>query len=122
MPVRLVDLDKPLESVVLPSTGREVRVVPMNGAVAQLKAELERTDDPAVLWQIAAELLPDADPGEIAKLTMPHVLAVIRIASGRADELLAEIEAEREKEREGNPEAPASSKPEVARHGTGSAS
>lgn len=120
MPITLADLSTPLESVVLPSTGREVPVYPMNGVVAQLRQRFQETEDHALLWPIAAELVPDATPDEIAKLGMAHVMAIIAIASGRADQILAEIIKEREKE--GNPQAPAKVKPEARRRRTGSAS
>lgn len=121
MAIRLSDLDKPLEPVVLPS-GREVAVVPVNGAVAQMRADYNASSDPALLWQIAAELLPDATPEEIRKLSVAHCAAVIAIAAGNAEALLSEIaeEAETRKKSEGNRKASDPSR-KVRRRRTGSA-
>ena len=122
MAINLRDFDKPLGTVLLPSTGREVAVLPANAIVADLKLEYEQTEQHTLLWDIARELIPDATPEEIKGLRPAHIVVLIKLASGSAEQLLAEIEAEEKKKLEGNSTAPAKSKPRAARKGTGSAS
>jgi hypothetical protein len=127
MAVKLNDLEKPLPTVLLPGKnggqGREVQIVPINGAVAQLRRDYIESKDELLLWKIVGELLPDATTEEVMKLTVVQCNAVAAIAAGNADDILAEIaeEAERKK-KEGNPKATAERKPKARRRGTGSAS
>lgn len=120
MAVRLADLKKPLPPVVIPATGAERRVVKVNGAVAQLREEYAKSEDPKLLWEIVGHLLPDATKDEVLSLDVEDCAAVIAIASGTADAILAEMEAENKAEREagGNAKAPAAEKPQGRRRKT----
>lgn len=106
--------------------GREVQAYPLDGACAQLRAEYEESGDAEICWKIAARVLPDATDEEIARLSIAECQAVIEIASGKADELLAAIKSDRDRkasgQSEGNPKAPPKSKAPVRRRGTGSPS
>jgi precorrin-4 methylase len=119
-------MDEALDQVVLPS-GREVDVVPSNGAAAELLQEFDRTKakDPLLLWRAVHQMIPAATDEEVKQLTPKQCAAVIAIAGGKADRVIAYMAEEAEKkkkEREGNPEAATKRKPRGRRRETGSAS
>lgn len=85
---RLLDTEAAIEPVLLPS-GREVEVRPLTRAGHLMRARLVETGNDDLWWELAALCLPAATAEEIESLTANMCMAVIGMARGRADEVLA---------------------------------
>jgi predicted DNA-binding antitoxin AbrB/MazE fold protein len=116
MKIRLADLEKPLEDVELPD-GTEHKVERFNGFTTELwsqwgeKSEEDRATDLQVLWDIAGRCIPTATDEQIKGLSVAQVVAVITVAAGNVEKVLAAA-------KNGDagaliPETPATSSPET---------
>ena len=101
MTLRLADIDQPSRPMVELSSGREVQLSWINGVVVSLAAEYDKTENPALLWQIARELLRTATDAEIQSLTVAECGALLMLASGHkvAEKPVADSPAPKRKRR-----------------------
>ncbi len=112
--IKLVELERPLEDVELPD-GTEHKVERFNGFTADLwsqwgeKPEEVRQLDIQVLWEIASRCIPTASQEQIKGLTVSQVVAVITVAAGNVEKVLAS--AKNGDAGAPTPETPASSDP-----------
>ena len=92
--LRLADLEKELEEVELPN-GTVTTVKRLDGVTAQLWHEFNSTPeedkDPHILWVIGARCLPDVSQEIVDGLTAAEVAAVIAVATGNIDKVLAAL-------------------------------
>ena len=92
--LRLADLDQAPEVVELPD-GTETTVKRLDGVMAHLWHEFtstpEQDRDPHILWQLGGRCLPDVDQEIVDGLTAAQVGAVIAVASGNVDRVLAAL-------------------------------
>lgn len=92
--LRLADLDKALEVVELPD-GTETKVKRLDGVMAHLWHEFTSTPeedrDPHILWELGARCLPDVGQEVVDGLTAAQIGAVIAVASGNVDRVLAAL-------------------------------
>lgn len=92
--LKLADLDQASEVVELPD-GTEATVKRLDGVMAHLWHEFtsapEEDRDPHILWQLGARCLPDVDQEVVDRLTAAQVGAVIAVASGNVDKVLAAL-------------------------------
>lgn len=92
--LRLADLNCAPDEVELPN-GTVTEVRRLDGITAQLWHEFtsakEEDRDPHILWEIGARCLPDVDQKIVDGLTAAEVGAVIAVASGNADKVLAAL-------------------------------
>jgi len=95
--IKLADLDAPLERVELPSRGgtpgRVAQVVELDvGGYAMLR-EFRETQDETPLFGLVRRAIPDLTEAELAELKPMHCLAIIAVASNRADAVVAQLAA-----------------------------
>lgn len=95
--ILLADIDAPLPPVQLPN-GRVVSVRQADGKTFQLVQQLQASNDPSLIWEIAQRCLPGATEDEVLSLTIAQATKVMTIASGAAVAVLEEV---------GNAQAPA---------------
>ncbi|KKM66925.1 hypothetical protein LCGC14_1476370 [marine sediment metagenome] len=92
--LRLADLEKEPDEVELPD-GMFTTVKRLDGVTAHLWHEFtstpEEDQDPHVLWVIGARCLPKVDQSIVDGLTAAQVGAVIAVASGNVDKVLAAL-------------------------------
>jgi len=94
MTLRLADLDRAPEVVELPD-GTEATVKRLDGVMAHLWHEYtstpEKDRDPSILWRLGGLCLPGVDQEKVDSLTASQVGAVIAVASGNVDKVLADL-------------------------------
>ena len=92
--LRLADLEKEPDEVELPD-GTIATVKRLDGVTAHLWHEFtstpEEDQDPHILWEIGARCLPDVDQEIVDELTAAEVGAVIAVASGNVEKVLAAL-------------------------------
>ena len=92
--LRLADLDREAEVVELPD-GTEAKVKRLDGVMAHMwaeyKAASEDERDPTVLWDLAGRCLPDVNQEDVNRLTASQAGAVIIVASGNVERVLATL-------------------------------
>ena len=111
--LRLADLEKAADEVEL-FDGTIATVKRLDGVTAHLWHEFtstpEEDQDPHILWVICARCLPDVDQKIVDELTAAEVGAVIAVASGNVEKVLAALKngigAEVEKSNTLSPETP----------------
>jgi len=100
-PVDLTALDEPAGEVVLPDTRRVVPVRGLTGAALYLRQRISDlaegklepvAGDGRLLERLAQELMPTATEEEISHLTPAMLRGVLKIASGRLEDLLGPAE------------------------------
>lgn len=88
--IRLADLDAPLERVELPS-GRVAQVVEFDLAGYDALRAFREAPDDAVLFGLVRRAIPDLTDAELGHLRPMHCLAIVAVAAGRADTLVAQL-------------------------------
>jgi hypothetical protein len=90
--IRLADLVAPAPEVELPD-GTVHRVRRLDGVTASLWYDWQQTPtearDPRILWQMAARCLPGATEEQVQSLTPEEAGAVIAVAAGNVDKVMA---------------------------------
>ena len=103
-------LGAPLPSVDLGEAGVHA-VRHISGTAMQLVDAARSNGDALALWEAAALCLPTAPRAAVLDCSMPQIEKIIAIASGLAEQVLAEVAARAEAE--GNAPAPATGDPPV---------
>jgi len=90
--LKLVDLAKPPEPVEFPD-GSEHVVLSLNGFAADVYTEMANggETDVRALWRIAGLVVPSATEDQIKRLDASQVAAVLAVASGNVEKVLAEV-------------------------------
>ena len=92
--LRLADLDRALDEVELPD-GTVTKVRRLDGFMAHLWHEYNSTPkderDPYILWEIGARCLPEVKQEDVDGLTAADIAAIIAVASGNVDQVLATL-------------------------------
>lgn len=90
MQIRLIDIDPPVDTVILPS-GREIPVRPADAGVMELALETPGTATLPQLLTIARRLLPDATEEELRSLTIGMLNAVLQAGVKSAMEVYTRV-------------------------------
>lgn len=109
MSTKLIDLTELFaEHEVKLRSGKTVKVVPVDAAGYELCLQLRETGDDRLYWKIAGRCLPDLGDDEVAQLSEFEAVAVVQIARGYADRLVAAMQDSAEGNGERVTEAPGS--------------
>ena len=87
--ISLASLEAPLPRLEL-ADGSTLAIRAIDGIGMQM-LQLVQAGDAAQAWPVAARCLPDAPEGFVLTLTLPQVQTIIKIATGGADTVLAEL-------------------------------
>lgn len=90
--IRLAELESTPEEVELPN-GSVYTVKRFDGFAADLwaSASEDGTDDSALLYQLVRLSLPDASEEEVKSLTVTQAAAVVSVATGNVEKVLAAL-------------------------------